>query len=440
MSMAIDGLVSGLDTTSLINSLMQVEAAPQTLLKNKVSATQGMISALQGLNSKVAELATLAAKTAKPTASDLYTATSSSTTLTASVGLGATAGSIDVVVDRLAQSQVSLSDPMLSWPDTSLTITAADGTATTITAASTSLDDVVSAINSAGVGVAAIKVAAGTDPGTGQTQYRVQLTAAKTGADGAFTVSGTAATLTEFRTAQDAQVTLWGNTPITSTTNTFSNLLPGVSVTVSATSVDPITVTVARDDASISSTAKSLVDSVNGVLAYISTKTAVTNSTDASGAPKVSGGVFTGESTVRDVEQRILSAASAPVNGKSPSEFGISITRDGTMEFDADKFAAALAADPTATQAAVQEISSRLQVAAAAASDKYDGQITSQIKGRQGLVTDMNNQIEDWDGRLATRRASLERTYSALEVQLSKMNSQSSWLTSQLAGLPTSGA
>ena len=66
MSMAIDGLVSGLDTTSLINSLMQVDAVPQTLLKNKVTATQSMVTALQGLNSKVADLATLAGKTGRP--------------------------------------------------------------------------------------------------------------------------------------------------------------------------------------------------------------------------------------------------------------------------------------------------------------------------------------------------------------------------------------
>jgi flagellar hook-associated protein 2 len=437
MSMAIDGLVSGLDTTSLINSLMQVEAVPQTLLKNKVSATQSMITALQGLNSKIADLATLAGKTATAGALDLYTATSSSPSLTVTTTSGASAGSIDVVVDRLAQSQVSLSVPMTSWADGDLTITGTDNVAHTITATA-SLDDMVSAINAAGAGVSAIKVASGTDPGTGATQYRLQLTSTKSGADGAFTLSSTS--FTEYKAAQDAQVTLWGNTAITSATNTFTDLLPGVSVTVAAASVDPVTVSVARDDAKISSTAKSLVDSVNGVLAYISTKTAVTNSTDASGAAKVSGGVFTGDSTVRDVEQRILSAASAPVNGKSPSEFGISITRDGTMEFDATKFATALTADPAATQAAVQEIASRIQVAAAAASDKYDGQLTTQITGQQGLVTDMNNQIEDWNGRLAIRRATLERTYSALEVQLSAMKSQSNWLTSQLAGLPTSGA
>jgi flagellar hook-associated protein 2 len=438
MSMAIDGLVSGLDTTSLINSLMQLDAVPQTLLKNKVTATQSMVTALQGLNSKVADLATLAEKTAKAGALDLYKATSSSTNVTATVTSPSTVGQIDMVVDKLAQAQTMVSDKLTAWPDTNITIADASGTLIPITAASTSLDDVVAAINSADAGVRAVKVAAGGG------EYRLQLTAASTGGSGGFSISGTTVGFTQIRAAQDAQATMWKGTGaeqiITSSTNTFTDLLPGVAVTVSAASADPITISVTRDDASISSTAKSLVDSVNGVLAYISTKTAVTNSTDASGAAKVSGGIFTGESSVRDVEQRILSAASAPVNGKSPSEFGISITRTGTMEFDADKFAAALKADPAATQAAVQEVASRIQVAAAAASDKYDGQITAQITGQQGLVTDMTDQIANWDVRLADRRTSLQRTYAALEVQLSNMKSQSTWLGSQLAGLPTSGA
>ena len=148
MSMAIDGLVSGLDTTSLINSLMQVEAVPQTLLKNKVTATQSMVTALQGLNSKVADLATLADKTGKAGALDLYKATSSSTNVTATVTPPSTVGQIDMVVDQLAQARVLVSGAVSAWPDTDLTITRADGTAVPITAASTSLDDVVSAINS----------------------------------------------------------------------------------------------------------------------------------------------------------------------------------------------------------------------------------------------------------------------------------------------------
>ena len=65
MTNAIDGLVSGLNTTSLINSLMTVEAQPQALLKASVAKSQTLISALQGLNGQVAALATLATTTSK---------------------------------------------------------------------------------------------------------------------------------------------------------------------------------------------------------------------------------------------------------------------------------------------------------------------------------------------------------------------------------------
>ena len=45
---------------------MQTEALPQTLLKNKSYDVQNMVSALQGLNNKVAALATQATAAAKP--------------------------------------------------------------------------------------------------------------------------------------------------------------------------------------------------------------------------------------------------------------------------------------------------------------------------------------------------------------------------------------
>ena len=74
--------------------------------------------------------------------------------------------------------------------------------------------------------------------------------------------------------------------------------------------------------------------------------------------------------------------------------------------------------------------------AATAASDKYDGQITSRINGQKQLVDSISSQVSDWDRRLEARRSNLERTYAALEVQLSGLKSQSSWLTSQLGSLP----
>jgi len=457
--MAVDGLISGLNTTDLINQLMQAEGVPQTLLKTKVTDSTTYITAMQSLNTKVAALADLATKTAKPAASDLHTATSSSDKVVVTAGTGAVDGTIDFTVDKVAQSQVTVTGPLTQWPDEPpvLTFVAADGTMKQVTASSSSLADVAAAINKAGVGVTATRVAAGLDPSTGEKVYRLQLSSTKTGVEGSFTAyrgsttdvsAGTASNLltepgaAQVRQAQDAQITLWSGTgaaqAVTSSTNTFADVLPGVSMTVSAASTTPVTLTVARDDKAISDVAKSLITSLNDIFALIATKQAVSTTTNATGGTVVTAGTFTGDSTVRDANQKLLDAASAPIDGVSPSTYGISITSDGNMTFDADKFATALAADPEKVKAAVAAVAQRVADAATAASDKYDGTITTKITGEQSTVKSLNSQITDWDTRLADRRSSLEKTYANLEVNLQKLQSQSNWLTGQLAGLSTS--
>ena len=459
MGMAVDGLISGLNTTDLINQLMQAEGVPQTLLKTKVTDSTTYITAMQSLNTKVAALADLATKTAKPAASDLHTATSSSDKVVVTAGTGAVDGTIDFTVDKVAQSQVTVTGPLTQWPDEPpvLTFVAADGTMKQVTASSSSLADVAAAINKAGVGVTATRVAAGLDPSTGEKVYRLQLSSTKTGVEGSFTAyrgsttdvsAGTASNLltepgaAQVRQAQDAQITLWSGTgaaqAVTSSTNTFADVLPGVSMTVSAASTTPVTLTVARDDKAISDVAKSLITSLNDIFALIATKQAVSTTTNATGGTVVTAGTFTGDSTVRDANQKLLDGASAPIDGVSPSTYGISITSDGNMTFDADKFATALAEDPEKVKAAVAAVAQRVADAATAASDKYDGTITTKITGEQSTVKSLNSQISDWDTRLADRRASLEKTYANLEVNLQKLQSQSNWLTGQLAGLSTS--
>jgi flagellar hook-associated protein 2 len=430
MAMSLDGLASGLDTTSLIKSLMQVEAIPQNILMNKVSATKTMVSALQALNTRVADLATLTTKLAKPESMQLFNTSGSSEGLKVTTTAGASAGSLDLTVTKLAQSQMQVSAPVTEWSESSFSITSA-GIETVITAPSNSLDDVIAAVNASDSGVKAVKVSAGVDG------YRVQFSSSETGAANAFTISGTAVPMTPIRLAQDAEVTLWSGTPaaqtVSSATNTFSSLLPGVDVTVSEVSTEPVTVSVQRDAEATSKTASDLVDSLNGLFNFIATNSSVTAGTG--GATK--GMIFTGDSTARDVKQRIMDATIMPVDSKSPSEIGISITRDGKLEFDSEKFATALAADPAQVESVLQTISARVSTVATAMSDKYDGAITSRIKGQESMVSRLDTQIEDWDRRLSTREATLKRTYSALEVQLSNLNSQQSYLASQLASLPT---
>ena len=457
MGSSIDGLASGLNTTSIIDSLMAVEAQPQTQLKTKLASDQTMISTLQSLNSKLSSLKDLASGDSAANALNLFSATTSSPSLSATATTSATAGSIDVTVTQLAQSQVDVTAAMSSWPTDGsgapahLTLVDSTGKQTEITPASTSLDDVVTAINAASGPARAVKVPAGNGA------YRLQLTAATSGAAGAFSVyQGTAAqvsagTATDLmadpsaavvKAAQDAKATLYAGTPaaqtITSGTNTFTDLLPGVSVTASAVTAGPVTVNIASDSAGITKKAGDLVNAVNDVLGFVSIYSTVTRTTNANGASAASGGIFTGNGSIRAVNDDVFAAMSMPVNGKSPSEYGINVTRDGNFTFDAAKLQSSLASDPSGTQSALQTIASRVSDAAKNATDPFSGSVTALIKGQQSEVADLGSQISDWDQRLATRRATLQGVYTNMEVLLGGLQSQSSWLTGQIASLPKS--
>ncbi|MUK01435.1 flagellar filament capping protein FliD [Vibrio cholerae] len=453
MAFSIDGIASGLDTTNMINQLMQLEARPQSILKAKATSTQGFVTALQQLNTRLSSLTELATKTAKPLALDLYKVASSSDAATATATSSAGAGTLDFTVRQLASSQSSVTGSMTSFSTaaSTLTVRAKDGTTTEIATTGT-LDDVVASVNKAGVGITATNVGAGTVDGV--QQYRLQFTAQEPGAEHGFAVfrgtaadvdAGTAPDLfaesgaATVRTARNAEVVLWGGTAaeqtITSSSNTFADILPGVSVTVSKTTTEPVSVTVSRDSDATSAKAKELVDALRGVFSFVETNTKVTPGATASAAP--TSGRFTGDSAVRGVAQSILTAATAPINGKSTAELGITLTRSGSVEFDAEKFAAALAKDPAAVKDALTQLAGRVAEAGKAASDKYDGELTRRIQSQESTVRSLNDQVSGWDTRLEKRRTTLERTYAALEVQLSKMQSQGDWLSSQLAGLPT---
>jgi flagellar hook-associated protein 2 len=456
MAFSIDGIASGLDTTNMINQLMQLEARPQTLLRAKATSTQGFITALQQLNTRLSSLTELATKTAKPQALDLYKVASTSDTVTATATSSAGAGTLDFTVKQLASSQSSVTATMTTFSAaaSTLTLITKGGTSTEVRTTGT-LDDVVAQVNKADLGITATKVSAGTVDGVAQ--YRLQFTAKEPGTEHGFSVfRGTAADVTAgtatdlfaeagaatVRTARNAEVVLWGGTAaeqtVTSSSNTFTDILPGVSVTVSKTIAEPVSVTVSRDAEATSAKAKELVEALRGVLSFVDANTKVTPGATAGAAP--TSGRFTGDSAVRGIAQSMLTAATAPINGRSTSELGITLTRSGTVEFDAEKFAKALAANPDQVEDALTQLSARVADAGKAASDKYDGELTRRIQSQESSVRNLNDRVSDWDLRLEKRRTTLERTYSALEVQLSQLQSQGDWLSSQLAGLPTNGS
>lgn len=457
--MGVDGLISGLSTTDLINNLMKVEAAPQTLLKTKQTTAQTFISALQALNTRVSSLADSAKAAAKVDAFDTFKATSSSTAATATASAKAQPANLSFTVDAVAQAQTSVVDLPSSFPTNPPVITIVrNGELTTIQPASGSLADVASAVNGAadaGIKAVAIRVSNGATP-----EYRLQITGTQPGAENAFEVYlGDEATVQGYldspgsapagahwvqssaalRSAQDAQITLEGGFVLTSSSNTFTGVMTGVDVTVSKADATPVTLTVAQDTDAITKLASNLVGALGVVFSEISSRTATTTKT-TDGVTTVTGGLFSGDSTVRELKQSLIGAASYPVDGRSPSEIGLNITRDGTMTFDEAKFKEALAADPAKVQSMLTGIGARVADVATSNSNSVDGTISLKIQSQESMVKDIGQRVEAWDRRLELRRETLQRTYSALEVTLSNLQSQSTWLAGQLSSLSASSS
>ncbi|WP_169166397.1 flagellar filament capping protein FliD [Cellulomonas taurus] len=442
--MGIDGLVSGLKTSDVIDKLMAVEANQQTLLKSKKSSTSSLVAALQALNTKVASLATSAKTAATATSWQAVKATTSDSAVAGvSIGESATPSTLTFRVDAVAASQSTMySLPAYYDGSPSFTLTAADGSTQTLTPVSSNITDVLAAFNADGTGVKASALNVGT---ADNPQIRLQLTATETGAGHAFTLTadnpldGSSLTTQSIRAASDAKITLWpgsdAESAVTSSTNTFTDLATGVTVNAVKTSTDPVTVTISRNDAALSSLASGLVNNLNTVLSEIASRTASSTGTASDGGKLIKGGLLSGNTTVRLLQQEVTRAGSAAVGDSSAAQVGIVLNKDGTFTFDADVFATAMAADPAKVQKVITTLAGNVEKVATTASDTTKGTLTSQITTWQGEVDDLTDRIASWDTRLTDRRAALVKTYAALEVSLSNLQSQSDWLSGQIAQL-----
>ena len=148
-------------------------------------------------------------------------------------------------------------------------------------------------------------------------------------------------------------------------------------------------------------------------------------------------GALAGDASVRDLSSALLDAIN-PGDGTTLADIGIQTDRYGKLVFNEEKFAEAYAADAAAVTAKLSGatgLAARIEEVATGASDKYEGSITTSITGRTTGIDRLNDSIEAWDERLELRRRTLTRQFTALETALSQMNSQSSWLTSQI-GMP----
>jgi flagellar hook-associated protein 2 len=479
MAMSVDGLVSGLNTTEMVNQLMQVEALPQTALKNKVTAQNKAVTAYQDVNTKLAAMTTAAKALESGDSWNPVKASSSSDAAIVTTTASARPGSLTFTVDSVATAHtVLMSDRKASATDgtnhpvisgASFVAPGADGTPVTVTPATRSMQDVAAAINAKNLAYRATVVQ------TQPNEYALQLTSVKTGAAGVIDttkIPDNLGTADDLVPAEDAEITVGDpdngiGYRLQSANNTFTDVIPGVTVTLTKMPTDPeVTISTLADPGATADKVKAFVDATNAALAQIKTATAAKSGSTPAGA-------LAGDPTLRALSQEILSAVASGTGVLGLpggfAEVGITVERGGTLKFDPDKFTKAYQADPTKTRAyfdtysenntdglgtdevfepgwdTANGIARKLSTIGLKATEGLvlpdnptaprEGIVTGLIKRRNDAIAALNDQVEAWDVRLETRRNSLQRQYSALEVALGKLKEQQSWLSGQLAGL-----
>ncbi|SET96496.1 flagellar filament capping protein FliD [Geodermatophilus poikilotrophus] len=466
VSLSVDGLISGLDTTTLVSQLVAAEGLPQTRLKNQMSAAQDAADAYRAVNTKFDSVRTAAAALTADGLAAARTAKSTAASVTASATSTAVPGSrISFFVESLASTASYLSNATWAttgtdvrkplgpnpttpgpspWP---LTISRPDGSPMTVEPSDpdATLAETVAYINGReDLGVRATAV----NTGNG---YRLQLTSTTPGAKGHFDVQTAAGDFFKVVSpAKDATLDV-GGVVVTSPTNTFADLMTGVAITVTEESNTSVVVEVGEDLKSVATKVKTLVDAVNAALSSIATNTSSQTGSTA---------VLKGDFALRELAGRLLTkvsdavpdavpSASSPgtYTAGSPAVLGIQLTRNGTVTFDEATFLKSMQADPEAVHRllggapasngapAVEGFAQRLATLAKDATKSTNGTLTLLAQGRDDLVKDLKSRIADWDLRLAARRETLTRQFTAMETALSSLKNQSTWLAGQLGSL-----
>ncbi len=252
--------------------------------------------------------------------------------------------------------------------DVSAGLRAGSSTVAVVSTGDRSLMGVAAAINSANVGAtaSAVKVSDG--------NWLLQVNSKSTGVNGTVALdqdifSGLGGMI-QTSVAQDAQITI-GSGPgaysVTSGSNTFSEVMPGVSLTALTESAAQVSVSVGLNESSTADAVNSLVTSINSVLADINLQTKFDPKTKRASPLSADAGIRRLAEQVRGAVTALVGDAT---NGLA-SSIGINVQRDGQLKFDRSIFTAALANDPASVERVfARGGSSTNGVAFAAAADK----------------------------------------------------------------------
>lgn len=435
------GLVSGIDTNSIVDQLVKLQSRPVDVLRKKEAAFQTKISTLGDLASKLKALNNATTALGDDGALGVKV-TSDNTDFTAETSATSLPGRTDIAVTGLASAARALSVSFGAADSVrggTLTLTI-DGTPyATAIGDGDSLATVASSINNSGAPVTAIVLNDGTNdylsivnretgyPIGGPAGNGLQVSEVYTGGLG----KPLALAVTN---ANNATLTVNG-LPITRRSNSISDVVTGTTLNL----LDDTGVTeslLQENDATATATnLQTFVDAYNELMAIIQKNLTATATTDRNSS-------LVGDAAVRRLSSELRAVLTTEVgvgNVRTLVDLGIKSARDGSISLDTSTLAAALENDASAVNSIFSTTTTGISDVVDALEDVNNNVLDGSLEIRKDGLNDSIDDLEDQAARLEARiekyKERLIAQFSLMEQIISKMKASGDYLSQQLSAL-----
>ncbi len=443
MPIRASGIASGIDSKTLIASLMQIERQPVNRLNAKRRGYQTQISKIATIKSAASGLIT-AAKAIDTSKELLTVAAISSETdaFTATADGSAVVSNYDVTVTQVATAEknrsVAISSTTTAIKEGTITISVNGETAQEFTINEGDvITNIVDTLNT-GTGFTAALINDGTSYYLTITSEETGHTIGGTASDAlAITVNQSGATgvdlnLTETVSAANAKLTVDGLS-VESLSNDAKGFIPGVTVHVKTKTTEAEKLTLNVDKEDTKKKVQAFVDAYNKVVSLIQREMKVPVGTDKNKT-------LNGDSIILTMKNTLYNYTVPPVTSLSGAKYdtlaaiGVKGSRAGTLSIDTKKFEAALDTNPkafTKVFTTTDGVANRL-IPVLTSYTQIGGQLASRTEGIDARIRQLDKTITRLSNRLDKYETSLIRQFTAMELAVSKINSQGNYLASIL--------
>ena len=291
--------------------------------------------------------------------------------------------------------------------------------------ASDSLADLVDKINALDGGMTASTFSDGSNK-----PYRMTLSSDRSGKAGALVIdlTGLDLDLQETVAASDAMLMLGSvgssgpKVLISSSSNTFNEVLSGVSLQIKSTSESPVTISVDSSSSKLVKSVSSLISNYNNFRSTLKDLTQYDVDTNK-------GAVLTGDPTALRLDSELSRLLSGRFFGagsiQSLAEIGIGFGQDGTLSLDESKLQSKFQSDP---QALREFFANETFGFAAKLGDLIDGLarkdsslLSQRLETLKSKIETNEARVEFMNERLDVERERLLRDFYRMELAIGKM-------------------